>query len=122
MADEARAIRDAVRLAGGTGCQEQARRFDRSHRQHGDSRPRAVEAVCAPIDDALDSFLAIHLKREHSRFSVDLEPACPFCPANRCQIDAGLGAEDAALDASPAALARRPSVSALGRERQRVRE
>src|SRR5213594_3510660 len=117
-ADETGAIRDAVGLAGGAACQEKARRFNGSHRQHGDSGSRPVEAVRAAVEDTRDSSIVAHFQCEHSGSSFDLEPARPFGPPNRRQIDAGLGAEDAALGASPTPLAGSPPVNTAGWKRQ----
>src|SRR5215510_10863727 len=61
-----------------------------------------------------------HLDRQHPRFSQHPEPACCFCAAHRRQVHAGLGAEDATLRTSPAALAGWAPVDATGRERQRI--
>src|SRR6266699_1083341 len=79
-----------------------------------------MDALRASIDDAFDSSIVAHLQPEHPGLGLDLKPTCPFSSPNRRQIDAGFGAEDAALGASAAALTGLPPVDAAGWERQRI--
>src|SRR5215813_937715 len=60
LADETRAVRDAVGLAGGPARQKQAWGLDGSRREQNDPTSNPIVAVGATVDDAIDSSVLAH--------------------------------------------------------------